>query len=423
MFGMLFMPISVGAVVAIPDVGYVQWFLKQQCRNPEITLPAVPNYRAIAGHKYTLGLIDILNENTTTYATDLSDDNLISTSYLDELRDLLKKSSTCWLLNLVACPVYENLLDEKYAANNIHLIPVESAGQCPSNTEFYGINMTSMCAGLTTQNSESSYTKTPQTYGNRGYWTVGDGCIAGPTEIADCETVAMRGMSHCSAASAVDSENIVDFEKVGQFCWCAVTDVARPENNLLPYKSSWIYYNGADCEKGCANRCAYAFRLHIFYRRQYLSSDFGGAGVCGPKVSNKEISYNIASDKIGNWAVGAGCAGETENTDMATMCENVIVAGTASCLIFSNYTQYWTENEPDEITVPSGSACHCRRTRVSVNGELQDVQGQDVFIGDFGSSNLSCRQNCARACAENVTLNVGGMRNALMTLPKLLPAN
>ncbi len=416
---LLTVPASVGAVAAIPDVDYVQWFLKQQCRNPEITLPAVENYRAIAGHKYTLGLIDILNENTTTYATDLSRDNLISTSYLDEMRNLLKKSSTCWLLNLAACPVYENLLDEKYASNISHLTPVEHAGQCPPDTEFYDIDLTSMCAGLTNDNSESSYMTVPNTVGNRGYWAIGENCVAGA---ADCENVYIRGQVHCSAMGAVNSETADIFENHGPSCWCRLTDVASPDGKLLPYDGSWMYINSAGCNNRCGELCAMVFRRDNGQRHLTFVSSSTSGGVCGPVVSNTEISYNIISDRDGGWAVGTVCAGETENTDMATMCGDVIVAGTAHCLDVMrgmHTSGWWGVNDMNEDIAPTSAShgCHCRRKIVRIDGELVQSESQGVFLGEFGSVSI-CRQNCARACAENVSMDVGGMRNAIMTLPR-----
>ncbi len=83
------------AVADVPTVGYLTQFYNQVCRNPNLGLldNGVPN--AIPSVRYTLGVVDWMNNNSTTYAADVSEDMIASVDYVSETLGLLAEGSAC----------------------------------------------------------------------------------------------------------------------------------------------------------------------------------------------------------------------------------------------------------------------------------------------------------------------------------------
>ncbi len=132
--------------------------------------------------------------------------------------------------------------------------------------------------------------------------------------------------------------------------------------------------------------------------------------VCGPRVDGMDLTYSEGAH--GTWAVGSGCGGgATDNTYVPEMCTTVNAGGESLC---SNVV--WPATEPDEINDALGNHCYCRRTYMRLNDNLNVSIGQWVMLG----IPALCTRDCARLCAENVVDNVGGHRNAIMLLPKIV---
>ncbi len=140
--------------------------------------------------------------------------------------------------------------------------------------------------------------------------------------------------------------------------------------------------------------------------------------ICGPDTNGMDYAYSdvvIQNERyIGAWAVGVDCGGgKTDNTDIDTMCTEVIVGGEAYCA-----AGYWTDYELDETTHDYGAQCFCRKTKVRTENSLMHSKGQWVLIGHAGKE---CRALCAMYCAQNIVNSIGDpqhdMRNAIMLLP------
>ncbi len=84
-----------------------------------------------------------------------------------------------------------------------------------------------------------------------------------------------------------------------------------------------------------------------------------GYEICGPRVAGTEYSYSpvaqVAGDGIwiGSWAVGSGCEGQTDVTDVTTMCTSVVAGGQAFC--GADYWGAYTDGNLDESTASTGS--------------------------------------------------------------------
>ncbi len=140
-----------------------------------------------------------------------------------------------------------------------------------------------------------------------------------------------------------------------------------------------------------------------------LCAPVWGFRICGTDVVGREYSYNVIDQLTSYWAVGDGCDGQTENTDVTTMCKKVIVGGESICKI----KEVWSESTDLE-----GVYCFCQRIKILSNGQLIDSVGQQVLLGYFDTEQ-DCSANCSMYCAENVSNNMGGMRNAIMLLPAM----
>ncbi len=141
--------------------------------------------------------------------------------------------------------------------------------------------------------------------------------------------------------------------------------------------------------------------------------------ICGPVVNHAEIAYTTAvatsminGNILGSWAVGTGCSGETTTTNIDQMCTNVTAGGQSIC-DSSTWSMYQYDRNEGEFGI--GPFCQCRRTKMTSNGTLVYSIGQWVLLGQFSDPD-ACYQNCAKLCAETVTNNENGLRNAIMLL-------
>ncbi len=152
----------------------------------------------------------------------------------------------------------------------------------------------------------------------------------------------------------------------------------------------------------------------LFILMVLLTNAVHAYSVCGAPVDGTEYSYTEIMTQgdleIGNWAVGTGCTGATTNTDVDTMCTNVVAGGQAFCTSVP-----WRSGDLDETSVNAGHRCWCRRTKMDNNGVLADSVGQWVMLGTLEGK---CLKECAKYCAMNVADTAGGMRHAIMLLPQ-----
>lgn len=87
------------AYANIASIYYAHQYYKQECGNPDI-LVSEPGTDSIASVGYIMELIDTINNNTTSNATDVTHnlDTLVSTTYLPETLEFISEtSSTCCL--------------------------------------------------------------------------------------------------------------------------------------------------------------------------------------------------------------------------------------------------------------------------------------------------------------------------------------
>ncbi len=134
--------------------------------------------------------------------------------------------------------------------------------------------------------------------------------------------------------------------------------------------------------------------------------------VCAVSLDNLEYSYTQITSQgdlaIASWAIGADCDGEVANTDVATMCTDIMAGGQAFCANVD------FRNTVNENTTGTGSMCWCRRTMIRADGELKDSIGAWIYVAALSGT---CVAQCGRVCAESVAENAAGMRHAIMLLP------
>ncbi len=108
-----------------------------------------------------------------------------------------------------------------------------------------------------------------------------------------------------------------------------------------------------------------------------------------PSNNNIAIFHNPA---IKLWAVGRGC--NADATTVETMCETVLVGGTATC---------------------SNAKCSCTRTHlIGNNDELAPNAGPTVSVNRTFVDNDACNASCADICADNVVNNTDGAQKAIL---------
>ncbi len=100
------------------------------------------------------------------------------------------------------------------------------------------------------------------------------------------------------------------------------------------------------------------------------------------------------------WAIGEMCS--PVDTDVATMCENVFVGGTAQCI---------------------SAKCNCTRVYKQSDNLLTTNIGSTITLPIKYSTTAQCNSDCANACMENVINNANGVQSELLcrapTTPKL----
>ncbi len=141
--------------------------------------------------------------------------------------------------------------------------------------------------------------------------------------------------------------------------------------------------------------------------------------LCGPVTNNASVAYNtvaaqtmVNENLLHSWAVGSGCAGETDIVDVEQMCTNTTVGGQAVCDSFT-WSMYQYDRHEGELGI--GPFCQCRRTKMISNGTLDYSIGQWVLLAQYPDTD-ACHQNCAKLCAETVANNENGLRNAIILL-------
>ncbi len=92
------------------------------------------------------------------------------------------------------------------------------------------------------------------------------------------------------------------------------------------------------------------------------------------------------------WAVGYDCTDATDETNIANMCDTVLVGGYAAC---------------------QESTCTCQRTKINQNGTLTDEIGDFVTVHKYESHD-TCKSQCPQLCARSVTQNENNMCNPIM---------
>lgn len=136
-----------------------------------------------------------------------------------------------------------------------------------------------------------------------------------------------------------------------------------------------------------------------------------GYNVCGVNVENTDYAYNYTSQTelgVGYWANGSGCTTEADVSNISELCTTIRVAGESFCS-----DNHWGNANLDESTARVGIHCWCRRTKMQNSGQLVDSIGQWVLIGITSA----CQTVCGEMCAQTISENANGMRNAIMVLP------
>ncbi len=134
------------AFADIPTVGYLTNFYTNICKNPNLGLVdnGMPN--AIPSMRYTLGVIDWINGNSTAYANDVVVDAIASVEYLSDSMGLLTHYDKCcpggYVDNDVGCTACGEwrtestiqCLDEGEYLNGNTCAPCPDGYVCPAGT-------------------------------------------------------------------------------------------------------------------------------------------------------------------------------------------------------------------------------------------------------------------------------------------------
>ncbi len=144
--GFLFIATTTAAVADIPTVGYMNQFYNNICHNPNLNLPMGDAPNAIPSQKRTLEIIDLLNNGTTTYASELTSSAIVSVEYVSESLSLLADDAQCCPGGYIAddgiCTSCGTWLTEStnecFAAGEYHdgntCAPCSDGYICPENT-------------------------------------------------------------------------------------------------------------------------------------------------------------------------------------------------------------------------------------------------------------------------------------------------
>lgn len=78
----------------IATTGYVHDFYQDTCNNSTLDIAGADG-RQIASKSYTLGMVDTINQNKTTYRADMESDAIASAGYVQGTVDMVAGSSVC----------------------------------------------------------------------------------------------------------------------------------------------------------------------------------------------------------------------------------------------------------------------------------------------------------------------------------------
>ncbi len=130
--------------------------------------------------------------------------------------------------------------------------------------------------------------------------------------------------------------------------------------------------------------------------------------VCMLDLTGLETASYISSHES-VWGVGTDC--KLEPVDHPTeLCKTLYAGGETFCA-----KRQWNSPDFDETTGAAGLTCFCRLKYLLNGTQLNSVDGIWVELGGFDTE-AECNTQCPKYCIDNITHNVGGMRNALMLL-------
>ncbi len=115
----------------------------------------------------------------------------------------------------------------------------------------WGVSMCMLPGSGTTYNQPSANENN-----NRGYWIVGN---------------SVFGESHCSAVGLITADTIANFETMGKYCWCRVTQMAAPNGYVARRSGAWVLQPNSNsaplCTASCASFCANFVGSWVGFRR------------------------------------------------------------------------------------------------------------------------------------------------------------
>ncbi len=288
------------AMADVPTLQYVLEYYEKQCGNPYLTAADIKQYvypdrngAEIATQWIALNAIDsyINYAPQTTYASELSKNNVISTGYLEDTLSLIQVPDCCiggiyndrygeceycdistYTAKDAPCPAGWERVELSHAAIGIGEITNEQYGwtdpYCPTGTSQYSETNDACANQIVTATAPASApfdVCIPPVNGEIvtnpefGAWAIGDNCTItdnGPT----CDITRIEGNSGC----------------YDDICYCYAQYLISPTGELIERRGPRVYlkrYNTIEnCDANCAHDCAVTVQTMTGFRRALLSS-------------------------------------------------------------------------------------------------------------------------------------------------------